>query len=121
MIKPYGLSQPPTPVCGIQTLPAFCHKERFLSYIKKGGGGVCVQVFNNKPSDSPQSSHQVSLLRSRGKARVNAAGREKWGFSPETAAKPALIAREAQKNQLWGSSVLTGCPHAGAGVPAKVP
>lgn len=39
MIKPYGPSQPPTPGCGIQTLPAFCHKERFLSY-KKGGKGV---------------------------------------------------------------------------------
>lgn len=41
MIKPYGLSQPPTLVCGIQTLPAFCHKERFLSYKKKG---VCVRA-----------------------------------------------------------------------------
>lgn len=48
MIKPYGLSQPPTPGSGIQTLPAFCHKERFLSYKKKGGrekGGWCACRF----------------------------------------------------------------------------
>lgn len=68
MIKPYGLSQPPTLVCGIQTLPAFCHKERFLSYKKKRGkkkkkkgGYVCVQIFKNKPSNLLQSSHKVFL------------------------------------------------------------
>lgn len=49
MIKPYGLSQPPTPVCGIQTLPAFCHKERFLSYIKKGGGGGACRFLTTNP------------------------------------------------------------------------
>lgn len=35
---------------------------------KKGVGRWCVQVFNNKPWDLPQSSHRVSLLQCGGKA-----------------------------------------------------
>lgn len=66
MIKPYGLSQPPTLVCGIQTLPAFCHKERFLSYKKRVC--VCVQIFKNKTSNLSQSSHKTSLPESGGRS-----------------------------------------------------
>lgn len=82
---------------------------------------VCVQVFNNKPSDSLQSSHQVpcSSLGER-HALMQREGKN-GGFPQSRLAKPPLIARGVQKSRLWGSSVLTGCLRAGAGVPERVP
>lgn len=97
MIKPYGPSQPPTPGCGIQTLPAFCHKERFLSYKKRGergggwGVGWCTQVFNNKCSDLPPGSHPNSLCQAGGKA----CGRENREF-PLSHPQFPLIVREVR-------------------------
>lgn len=66
-------------------------------------GVVCVQVFTNKPSDSPPSSHQVSPLQPGGKARAHAEGREKGGVPPAPAANPALAARVVQKSRPRGS------------------
>lgn len=87
MIKPYGPSQPPTPACGIQTLPAFCHKERFLSYKKRGkkrrGWCACRFLTTNPvprlklPTRSPCFAP--------GKGTCNS---EKPGFSPIMGCKP---------------------------------
>lgn len=88
MIKPYGPSQPPTPGCGIQTLPAFCHKERFLSYKKKGrkkrGGGMVQASFTNKCSALPAGSHPISLCQAGG----SHVGGKIGGFPTATCSSP---------------------------------
>lgn len=108
MIKPYGLSQPPTLVCGIQTLPAFCHKERFLSYKKKRGGRkkkkgyVCVQIFKTKPSNLLQSSHKVFLpgfVEVKKKAHVNPKGRKKVGAAKKK--HPLVVSKGVYQCVLW--------------------
>lgn len=53
---------------------------------EKKGGVVCVQVFNNKPSALPQTSHQVSLLRS-GKRHVQ---HRKTGVFPQNGLQTPL-------------------------------
>lgn len=81
--------------------PSLLPQREVSKLQKKGGkkkrGVVCVQVFNNKPSDSPPTSHQVSLLQSGGKAHVI---QNKWGSPPESAAKPTSIAREVPKREV---------------------
>lgn len=87
MIKPYGPSQPPTPACGIQTLPAFCHKERFLSYKKRGkkrGGWCACRFLTTNPAPRlklPTRSPCFGL----GKGTCNS---EKLGFSPRMGCNP---------------------------------
>lgn len=103
MIKPYGPSQPPTPGCGIQTLPAFCHKERFLSYKKKGegkrGGGWCKQVLPTNAAPCLQVPTPFPC------ARLGEATWEgKSGVSPQPPVTP-LGSQGSESSWLWGPSM----------------
>lgn len=74
---------------------------------------MCVQVFNNKPSDLPQSSHQVSWLRSGGKARVNAEGGEGGVVSPQPAVKSPFGSRSSPGESVPGLAGANGGPGEG--------